>query len=121
MKLYQALTQVTLNNQMVDDLPDFIIKAILEKPLTFSPSMLYHYIDTVLKTGSRHDENNLKFVTDAIFITENFNFKATDFEQYAQSFEERVTLARQIVTDLNRHVSVNLDLTQHEFQLIFVD
>ncbi|MEJ1344052.1 hypothetical protein QY882_02005 [Latilactobacillus sakei] len=121
MKLYQALTQVTLNAQMVDDLVGFQIKPILEKPLNFDPTDLYHYIDTTLKAGSRHDENNLLFVTDAIFITENFNFKGTVFEAYAQSFEERVTLAHQIVADLNRHVSVNIDLAKHEFQLVFVD
>lgn len=121
MKLYQALTQVTLNNQMVDDLPDFSIQVILEKPLNYAPTTLYHYIDAALKSGSRHDENNLKLVTDAIFITENFSFKDTDFEQAAQSFEARVTLARKIVADLNRHVSVNLDLKARAFQLIFVD
>ncbi len=121
MKLYQALTQVTLNTQMVDDLPDFQITTVLDQPLNFAPTQLYHYIDAVLKSGSRHDENNLLYVTDAIFITENYNFKQTEFAALAISFEERVTLARKIVADLNRHVSVNLDLVQHEFQLIFVD
>lgn len=66
MKLYQALTQVTLNTQMVDDLPDFQITTVLDQPLNFAPTQLYHYIDAVLKSGSRHDENNLLYVTDAI-------------------------------------------------------
>ncbi|KRM24265.1 hypothetical protein [Latilactobacillus graminis] len=121
MKLYQALTQVTLNTNLVNDLPDFQITPILSQPLNFSPTQLYHYIDAVLKSGSRHDENNLLYVTDAIFITENYHFQQTEFAVSAESFEDRITLARKIVADLNRHVSVNLDLTHHVFQLIFVD
>ncbi len=65
MKLYQALTQVTINQVMVDDAPEFNIRTQLNQPLHFTPTELYHYIDSVLKPGSRHDQNNLKFVADA--------------------------------------------------------
>ncbi len=76
MKLYQGLTQVQVNEEMADDAPDFKITTDLVKPLHYAPSELYHYLDAVLKPGSRHDQNNLKYVTDAAFIGENFDFNS---------------------------------------------
>ncbi|WP_127848473.1 hypothetical protein [Lacticaseibacillus hulanensis] len=121
MKLYQALTQVTINSSMVDDAPSFTIKTFLNQPLHFTPSELYHYIDSVLKPGSRHDQNNLKYVADAAFITENYNFKLFAAKNQMYTFEAKMEAARDLVTDLNRHVSVNLDLSKQEYQLLFVD
>ena len=79
MKLYQGLTQVQVNEEMADDAPDFKITTDLVKPLHYAPSELYHYLDAVLKPGSRHDQNNLKYVTDAAFIGENFDFNSVPF------------------------------------------
>lgn len=121
MKLYQALTQVTINGQMVDDNPDFTITTDLEKPLHYTPSELYHYIDFVLKPGSRHDQNNLNFVTDAAFIAENFDFAKFSKDRSLFSFEGKMQAARHIVADLNRHVTANLNVPEHQFQLVFVD
>lgn len=121
MKLYQGLTQVQINDTMVDDEPHFTITTDLQKPLNFNPSELYHYIDSVLKPGSRHDQNNLRFVTDPAFIGENYDFTSTPFTAKLTEFEDKMAFARKVVADLNRHVSVNLDTTKHEFQLIFTD
>ena len=121
MKLYQALTQVTVNGIMVDDDPGFHIVTNFQKPLNFDPDTLYHYIDSVLKSGSRHDENNLKYVSDAAFISENFNYNQHAFSQNVKTFDDKITFARSVVADLNRHLSVNLDFSKKEFQLIFVD
>jgi hypothetical protein len=121
MKLYQALTQVTINDALVDDAPDFTIKTDLVAPLHFTPSELYHYIDSVLKPGSRHDQNNLSFVTDAAFIAENYDFTVFAAQSKFFDFEAKMKAARSIVTDLNRHVSVNIDCKQREYQIQFVD
>ncbi len=121
MKLYQALTQVTVNTNTVDDIPEFTISTKLTQPLHFTPSELYHYIDSVLRAGSRHDQNNLKFVTDAAFIAENYDFAVFAAQNNFFNFEAKMEGARDIVTDLNRHVSVNIDLQKHEYQLNFVD
>ncbi|KRM72056.1 hypothetical protein [Lacticaseibacillus brantae] len=121
MKLYQALTQVTLNDTMADDSPDFTITTQLTKPLGYTPSQLYHYIDAVLEPGSRHDQSNLSFVTDPVYIGENFDFKSVDFTSDLTGFEDKMAFAQYVVRDLNRHVSVNIDLTKHEYQIIFVD
>lgn len=121
MKLYQALTQVTINTTMVDDDPEYTTSTKLTKPLHFTPSELYHYIDSVLKPGSRHDQNNLKFVADAAFIAENYDFAVFAAQNRFFNFEAKMEAARDLVTDLNRHVSVNIDPQQHEYQLIFVD
>jgi len=121
LKLYQALTQVTLDDTMVDDSPSFTITTQLTKPLSYTPSQLYHYIDAVLEPGSRHDRSNLNFVTDPIYIGENYDFQKVDFTKDLVGFEDKMAFARYIVADLNRHVSVNIDLTKHEYQLVFVD
>lgn len=121
MKLYQGLTQVQVNDTMVDDEPHFTITTDLEKPLNYDPSALYHYIDSVLKPGSRHDENNLKFVTDPAFIGENYDFASTPLTQTLTDFESKMAFARKVVQDLNRHVSINIDIEKHEFQLLFTD
>ncbi|MHA3066889.1 hypothetical protein [Lacticaseibacillus saniviri] len=121
MKLYQGLTQVTLNTEMADDSPNYTITTQLTAPLHYTPSELYHYIDAVLRAGSRHDENNLRFVTDAAFIAENYDFDKVAFTAKLTDFEDKMAFARNIVADLNRHISINIDLDKHEYQLIFVD
>lgn len=121
MKLYQALTQVTIDETMIDDNPAYTITTDLQKPLHFTPSELYHYIDSVLRPGSRHDQNNLSFVTDAAFIAENYDFAAFAANKGLFKFEAKMKAARHIVTDLNRHVTVNLDTKAQHFQLVFVD
>lgn len=121
MKLYQGLTQVQVNEEMADDTPDFTITTDLPKPLHYSPSELYHYLDAVLKPGSRHDQNNLKYVTDAAFIGENFDFNSIPYTAKLKDFEEKMAFARNLVSDLNRHVSVNLNTKSHTFELLFVD
>ncbi|MFD1431143.1 hypothetical protein [Lacticaseibacillus yichunensis] len=121
MKLYQGLTQVQVNDVLADDAPAFTITTDLQKPLNFSPDDLYHYIDSVLKPGSRHDENNLKFVTDPAFIGENYDFASIPLTAGLKDFESKMTFARKLVADLNRHISINIDITKHEFQLLFVD
>ncbi|WP_225049056.1 hypothetical protein [Lacticaseibacillus kribbianus] len=121
MKLYQGLTQVQVNEQLADDVPGFTVRTDLEKPLNFPTTLLYHYIDAVLRPGSRHDENNLLYVTDAAFIGENFDFASLTETAVLTDFESKMNFARKIVADLNRHVAVNLDTTKHEFQLLFTD
>lgn len=121
MKLYQALTQVTVDDAMIDDAPDFTIKTKLTAPLHFTPSELYHYIDSVLRPGSRHDENNLNFVSDAAFIAENYDFAIFAAKSNFFDFEAKMKAARSIVADLNRHVSVNLNTRTHAFEIQFVD
>ncbi|WP_179394438.1 hypothetical protein [Lacticaseibacillus absianus] len=121
MKLYQGLTQVHVNDNLADDAPDFTITTELDKPLNFPPSLLYHYIDAVLKPGSRHDQNNLMYVTDPAFIGENYDFTSIPETSILKDFEEKMSFARRLVADLNRHVAVNIDLAKHEFQLLFVD
>ena len=102
MKLYQGLTQVQVNEEMADDAPDFKITTDLVKPLHYAPSELYHYLDAVLKPGSRHDQNNLKYVTDAAFIGENFDFNSVPFTAKLKDFEAKMAFARNLVSDLNR-------------------
>ncbi|MCX2455783.1 hypothetical protein [Lacticaseibacillus nasuensis] len=120
MKLYQGLTQVQVDDEMADD-TTFTITTELSKPLNFSPSDLYRYVDSVLKPGSRHDQNNLKFVTDPAFIGENYDYTSTPLTAKLTDFEQKMNFARAVVADLNRHVSVNIDTAHHEFQLLFVD
>ncbi|WP_040536168.1 hypothetical protein [Schleiferilactobacillus shenzhenensis] len=121
MKLYQALTQVTIADTMIDDVADYQVHTVLRTPLHFTPRQIYHYIDAVLKPGARHDENNLRFVTDASFIAMHYDYQQTDFTAHAKTFDDKVTFAHQIVTDLNRHCSVNVDPEKKIFQIIFVD
>ncbi|KRN29046.1 hypothetical protein IV38_GL001262 [Lactobacillus selangorensis] len=121
MKLYQALTQITIDDVMVDDNPTFTIETQLQKPLHFSPDLLFHYIDAVLKPGSRHDENNLNYVSNASFITENFEYSKYDFSKSLKDFDDRVEFARNVVADLTRHVTINIDLEKRQFQLKFSD
>ena len=121
MKLYQGLTQVQVNEEMADDAPDFKITTDLVKPLHYAPSELYHYLDAVLKPGSRHDQNNLKYVTDAAFIGENFDFNSVPFSAKLKDFEAKMAFARNLVSDLNRHVAVTLNTHDHTFELLFVD
>lgn len=121
MKLYQGLTQVQVNDNMASDAQDFTITTELTKPLHYSPSLLYHYIDAVLKSGSRHDQNNLRFVSDPAFIGENYDFKSNAQTATITDFEDKMAFARNVVEDLNRHIAINLDTKQHKFELIFVD
>ena len=121
LKLYQGLTQVQVNEEMADDAPDFKITTDLVKPLHYAPSELYHYLDAVLKPGSRHDQNNLKYVTDAAFIGENFDFNSVPFTAKMKDFEAKMAFARNLVSDLNRHVAVNINTQDHTFELLFVD
>lgn len=121
MKLYQGLTQVQVNDTLADDVPNFTIKTELDRPLNFAPATLYHYIDSVLKPGSRHDENNLRYVTDAAFIGENFDFTSIPETKDYTDFEDKMKFTRNLVADLNRHVAVNIDTKKNEFQLVFVD
>ena len=121
MKLYQGLTQVQVNEEMADDAPDFKITTDLVKPLHYAPSELYHYLDAVLKPGSRHDQNNLKYVTDAAFIGENFDFNSVPFTAKMKDFEAKMAFARNLVSDLNRRVAVNINTQDLTFELLFVD
>ncbi|MFD1440430.1 hypothetical protein [Lacticaseibacillus hegangensis] len=121
MKLYQGLTQVQVNDSLVDDAPNFTIQTELDKPLNFAPTTLFHYIDSVLKPGSRHDQNNLRFVTDPAFIGENFDYSSIPETKAYKDFEDKMNFARNMVQDLNRHVAVNIDTKNNEFQLVFVD
>ncbi len=121
LKLYQGLTQVQVNDTMISDAHDFTITTELTKPLHYSPNLLYRYIDHVLKAGSRHDENNLKYVSDPAFIGENYDFKSDPETANISDFEDKMTFARNVVEDLNRHVAINLDTKQNRFELIFVD
>ena len=121
LKLYQGLTQVQVNEEMADDAPDFKITTDLVKPLHYAPSELYHYLDAVLKPGSRHDQNNLKYVTDAAFIGENFDFNSVPFTAKLKDFEAKMAFARNLVSDLNRHVAVNINTQDLTFELLFVD
>lgn len=120
MKLYQGLTQVQVNDEMADD-TSFTITTENTKPLNFSPSDLYRYVDSVLKPGSRHDQNNLLFVTDPAFIGENYDYTSIPLTAKLTDFEQKMGFARAVVADLNRHVSVNVDVQKKQFQLIFVD
>jgi len=121
LKLYQGLIQVQVNEEMADDAPDFNITTDLVKPLHYSPSELYRYLDAFLNPGSRNDQNNLKYVTDAAFIGENFDFNSVPFTAKLKDFEFKMAFARNLVSDLNRHVSVNINTKDHAFELLFVD
>ena len=121
MKLYQALTQVTVDDAMIDDVTNFKITTELQTPLHFTPRQIYHYIDSVLNPGAHHDENNLRFVTDASFIAANYDYQKNDFTANAKAFDDKVAFAQRITLDLNRHCSVNVYPEKKEFQIIFVD
>ena len=67
LKLYQSLTQVQINEQFAGQASGYKLTTTLDKPLNYDPTILYQYLDTVLKPGSRHDENNLRYVTDPLY------------------------------------------------------
>ncbi len=120
-KLYQALTQVTLNNELVGQASTFHTTLDTAKPLTNDLPTLYHYIDSVLKAGANHKDNNLQYVTDHIFILENFNFSAHEFTRQLTTPDTQADFAYHLVQDLNRHLTINLDLPNQEIQLLFVE
>lgn len=121
MKLYQALTQVTIDNHLLDTYTDFKVTTQLKLPLNYAPEELYAYIESVLAPGSFHTQNNLRYVTDPSFISSNFDFQGNPFTAQFQAFEDKVAFAQKVVADLNRHLSINLDLEHRSFQLNFVD
>ncbi|MFC6169551.1 hypothetical protein [Loigolactobacillus jiayinensis] len=119
MKLYQALTQVTLNDELPGQAAPFHITIDTTEPLYHDLPTLYHYIDSVLKPGANHKDNNLNYVTDHIFILQNFNFSGHEFTQELTTPDAQATFAYHLVKDLNRHVTINLDLPNQEIQLLF--
>lgn len=121
MKLYQALTQIQIEDVLPDDAPNWKIVSLTDQPLNHSTSVLYHYLDAVLRPGAKHTENNLAYVTDPAFIGENFNFKSIAETAELPDFEAKMQFARTLVADLNRHLGVNFDPKSHEFQLHFAD
>lgn len=121
MKLYQALTQITINTNMIDDEPDYQLVIKADRAPHYPASKLYAYIESVLRPGSRHDQNNLAFVTDAAFIAENYDFTVFAADMHAFNLEDKLGVARNIVADLNRHVSVNFDTKHEEVQLLFAN
>ncbi|MFD0898697.1 hypothetical protein [Loigolactobacillus binensis] len=121
MKLYQALTQVTLNNKLAGQVSTFHTTLDTTKPLYHDLPTLYHYINSVLKPGASHKDNNLKYVTDHIFILENFDFSAHAFTRHLTQPDTQATFAYNLVQDLNRHLTINFDLPKQEIQLLFAD
>ncbi|GAF38741.1 hypothetical protein FC83_GL002008 [Agrilactobacillus composti DSM 18527 = JCM 14202] len=121
MKLYQALTQITLDDHLIDAYTEYTVTVQAKSPLNYTPEELYSYIDSVLAPGSFHEENNLRFVSDPSFISSNYDFNANPFTAQFTAFEDKVAFSQKVVDDLNRHLSVNIDGDKHEFQLIFVD
>ncbi|KRK18919.1 hypothetical protein FD22_GL001980 [Loigolactobacillus coryniformis subsp. coryniformis KCTC 3167 = DSM 20001] len=121
MKLYQALTQVTLNDQLAGQATNFHVTLDTAKPLYHDLPTLYHYIDSVLKPGASHKDNNLKYVSDHIFILENFDFDAHEFTRELKTPDAQATFAYNLVQDLNRHLTINLDLLEQEVQLLFAN
>ena len=75
----------------------------------------------VLTPGSRHDENNLRYVTDPGYIGENFNYQSVPFTSHMTEFDEKMAFARKLVADLNRHLSVNIKPEDETIELVFVD
>lgn len=121
MKLYQGLTQVQINEQFAGQATGYKLSTTLDKPLNYDPTILYQYLDTVLKPGSRHDENNLRYVTDPGYIGENFNYQSVPFTSHMTEFDEKMAFARKLVADLNRHLSVNIKPEDETIELVFVD
>lgn len=119
LKLYQALTQVTLNNELAGQSANFHVTIDTTAPLHHELPTLYHYIHSVLKPGASHKDNNLKYVSDHIFILENFDFNAHRFTQHLKTPAEQASFAYNLVEDLNRHLTLNLDLPNQEVQLLF--
>ena len=121
MKLYQGLTQVQINVEFSGEANGYKITTTLEKPLNYEPAILYQYLDAVLKPGSRHDQNNFRYVTDPGFIGENYDYQSVPFTSHMTDFDEKMAFARKLVADLNRHLSVNVKPADSEIELIFVD
>jgi hypothetical protein len=121
LKLYQSLTQVQINEQFAGQATGYKLSTALDKPLNYDPTILYQYLDTVLKPGSRHDENNLRYVTDPGYIGENFNYQSVPFTLHMTEFDEKMAFARKLVADLNRHLSVNIKPEDETIELVFVD
>lgn len=121
MKLYQALTQITIDTKMIDTATNFKLVMEADHKPHYPAKQLYAYIESVLRPGSRHDQNNLAFVTDAAFIAENYDFTVFAADMHAFNLEDKLGVARNIVADLNRHVSVNIDTKRHEVQMLFVN
>ena len=115
LKLYQSLTQVQINEQFAGQASGYKLTTTLD------PTILYQYLDTVLKPGSRHDENNLRYVTDPGYIGENFNYQSVPFTSHMTEFDEKMAFARKLVADLNRHLSVNIKPEDETIELVFVD
>lgn len=121
MKLYQALTQVTIDNHLVDSYTNYTVTTQATRPLNYQPSDLYAYVESVLAPGSFHQENNLRYVTDPSFISSNYDFHANEFTAQFTAFEDKVAFSQKVVDDLSRHLTINIDEDKHELQLIFVD
>lgn len=121
MKLYQALTQVTIDNHLIDTYPNHTVVVQATRPLNYQPAELYAYIESVLAPGSFHQENNLRYVTDPSFISSNYDFTANQFTKQFTAFEDKVAFSQKVVADLNRHLTINIDQDKKEVQLIFVD
>ena len=51
LKLYQSLTQVQINEQFAGQATGYKLSTTLDKPLNYDPTILYQYLDTVLKPG----------------------------------------------------------------------
>ncbi|KAF0392752.1 hypothetical protein GBO69_07450 [Pediococcus pentosaceus] len=107
MKLYQSLTQVQINEQFAGQATGYKLSTTLDKPLNYDPTILYQYLDTVLKPGSRHGEN--------------FNYQSVPFTLHMTEFDEKMAFARKLVADLNRHLSVNIKPEDETIELVFVD
>lgn len=120
MRLYQALTQITVDEQLFDDAP-FSIEIITDHPLHNSIPVLYQYIDATLSPGSHHKENNLSFVSDPVFINTTFDFDQHDFTKSLTTVDARADFSRNLVEDLNRHLTVNFLLKTNQVQLVFAD
>lgn len=86
---------------------------------TTSYQRCINYIHSVLKPGASHKDNNLKYVSDHIFILENFDFNAHRFTQHLKTPAAQASFAYNLVEDLNRHLTLNLDLPNQEVQLLF--
>ena len=121
MKLYQGLTQVQINEEFAGEASGYKITTTLDKPLNYEPTILYQYLDTVLRPGSRHDQNNLRYENDPAFIGENFDYQSVPFTSHMTDFDEKMAFARKLVADLNRHLSVNIKPADAEIELVFVD
>ena len=119
MKLYQALTQVTLNNELAGQSANFHVTIDTTAPLHHELPTLYHYIHSVLKPGASHKDNNLKYVSELIFLLENLDFYDHRFSEHLKTPAALDCFAYYFVVDLNRHLTLNLDLPNQEVQLLF--